>query len=95
MNTVLCTAIAESFDAMCTAIDAGQAPLAIAAKMLEDSWPIIFNGNGYGAEWPIEAEKRGLHIENSNPEAIEVRGSHTRLSPLPNRRPSPLVRAVL
>ena len=46
--------------------------LEVAAKMLEESWPVIFNGNGYGAEWPPEAEKRGLHIQNSNPEAIQV-----------------------
>merc|ERR1719231_617445 len=45
--------------------------LDVAAEMLKEAWPVIFNGNGYGAEWPPEAEKRGLHVQNSNPEAIQ------------------------
>ena len=71
VNTVLCTAIASCFDEMAEAFTDGN-ELEVAAKMLEESWPVIFNGNGYGAEWPPEAEKRGLHIQNSNPEAIQV-----------------------
>ncbi|MDR3766981.1 MAG: glutamine synthetase III, partial [Butyricicoccus sp.] len=31
---------------------------------------IIFNGNGYGAEWPEEAEKRGLLNLKSTPDAL-------------------------
>lgn len=31
---------------------------------------ILFNGNGYSAEWPIEAEKRGLLNLRSTPEAL-------------------------
>ena len=31
---------------------------------------IIFNGNGYGNEWPVEAEKRGLLNLKSTPEAL-------------------------
>src|SRR5699024_5966802 len=31
---------------------------------------IIFNGNGYGEEWPIEAEKRGLLNLKSTPDAL-------------------------
>jgi glutamine synthetase len=42
-----------------------------ARRYLEESWPIIFNGDGYGASWPSQAAQRGLHIENSNPEAIQ------------------------
>jgi len=29
--------------------------------------PIIFNGNGYGEEWKVEAKKRGLDCETSAP----------------------------
>jgi len=71
VNTVLCSAIAEQFDDMCKQIEGGKAPLAIAAEMMKESWNTVFNGNGYSAEWPIEAGKRGLHIQNSNPEAIQ------------------------
>ena len=39
---------------------AGGNPNDIAAKMLEDHWRVIFNGNGYSEEWPIEAGKRGI-----------------------------------
>ena len=31
---------------------------------------ILFNGNGYSTEWPIEAEKRGLLNLRSTPEAL-------------------------
>jgi len=71
VNTVLCTAIAEQFEDMCSQIEAGKAPLAIAAEYITESWNTVFNGNGYGSDWPIEAAKRGLHIQNSNPEAIQ------------------------
>ena len=81
VNTVLCTAIAACFDEMAEAFTDGN-ELEVAAKMLEESWPVIFNGNGYGAEWPPEAEKRGLHIQNSNPEAIQVSSKRSPASKL-------------
>ena len=34
-------------------------------------WRILFNGNGYGAEWVEEAEKRGLKNYRTTPDAIE------------------------
>mmetsp|Transcript_3297 Transcript_3297/g.7131 ORF Transcript_3297/g.7131 Transcript_3297/m.7131 type:complete len:709 (-) Transcript_3297:714-2840(-) len=71
VNTVLCAAIAEQFEDMCKQMDAGKKPLDIAAEYIGESWPTVFNGNGYGADWPVEAGKRGLHIQNSNPEAIQ------------------------
>jgi len=71
VNTVLCSAIAEQFEDMTKQLDAGKKPLAIAADYLTEAWNIVFNGNGYSAEWPVEAAKLGLHIENSNPEAIQ------------------------
>ncbi len=32
---------------------------------------IIFGGNGYGAEWPVEAEKRGLPNLRTTPQVLE------------------------
>lgn len=34
-------------------------------------WRILFNGNGYGAEWIEEAEKRGLSNFRTTPDAME------------------------
>ena len=34
-------------------------------------WKILFDGNGYGDEWKVEAEKRGLHNYKNTPEAME------------------------
>ena len=31
---------------------------------------VIFTGNGYSAEWPVEASKRGLPNLNTTPKAI-------------------------
>jgi len=72
VNTVLCSAIAEAFDSFATAIANGKDPLAVSSEALTEHWNIIFNGNGYGAEWPPEAEKRGLHICNSGVEATQA-----------------------
>merc|ERR1719502_2147728 len=49
INTVLCTAIAESFTAFADQIAAGETPHAVAAAALEEHWKVIFNGNGYSA----------------------------------------------
>ena len=37
---------------------------------IKENQAIIFNGNGYSAEWPAEAEKRGLLNLRSTPEAV-------------------------
>jgi len=60
VNTVLCTIFADAFAKVSTAIEAGEKPGAVAAKLLNDHWKCIFNGNGYSEEWPIEAGKRGV-----------------------------------
>ena len=31
---------------------------------------MIFTGNGYSAEWPVEANKRGLPNLNTTPKAV-------------------------
>ena len=31
---------------------------------------VIFTGNGYSAEWPVEAAKRGLPNLNTTPKAV-------------------------
>jgi len=40
------------------------------AQMYKENRNVIFTGNGYSAEWPVEAEKRGLPNLNTTPKAI-------------------------
>eukprot|EP00667_Euglena_gracilis_P014654 EG_transcript_15187 len=37
---------------------------------LNDHWKVIFNGNGYSADWPEEAVKRGVWRIDSNVDSI-------------------------
>ena len=41
-------------------------------KLIVDSKPIRFNGNGYSREWVEEAERRGLSNVNNVPEALSA-----------------------
>ena len=43
--------------------------MAYIKKTLTDHQHVIFNGDGYSAEWPIEAEKRGLANLRTLPDA--------------------------
>ena len=70
INTVLCTIIAESFKEFADKIAAGESPQKVAAAALEEHWKVIFNGNGYSAEWPEEASKRGVWRIDSGVEAM-------------------------
>jgi len=46
------------------------------AQMYKDNMHVIFTGNGYSAEWPIEAQKRGLPNLNDTPKAIAAWNSN-------------------
>lgn len=63
-NTVLNTIVADSLklfaDELEKADDFQSALHDLLVKTIKDHKKIIFNGNGYGNEWPTEAEKRGL-----------------------------------
>ena len=63
-NTVLSAMMAEAFadaiDALTGAEDLDKAVEEYTLKLMREHERIIFNGNGYSAEWPVEAEKRGL-----------------------------------
>jgi glutamine synthetase len=70
VNTVLATATAESFKLLADAIEAGASPQSVASDTLRDNWRCIFNGDNYSAEWPIEAEKRGVWRIDSGVESM-------------------------
>ena len=63
-NTVLSAMMAEAFadaiDALTGAEDLDKAVEEYTVKLMREHERSIFNGNGYSAEWPVEAEKRGL-----------------------------------
>merc|ERR1719390_32684 len=70
VNVVLCTIWAEAFKNISDRIDAGEDAKKVATELLEKHWRVIFNGNGYSEEWPIEAGKRGVWRIDSGVESI-------------------------
>ena len=73
-NTVINTIVAEVLDEFAeklTGAEDFQATLHDLIKTtIKENQEIIFNGDGYSDEWPIEAEKRGLLNLKSTPDAI-------------------------
>lgn len=53
-----------------TSIDDAQ--LALSKKLLNNSWSVIFNGDGYSHEWVVEAEKRGLPNFKTTADSLAV-----------------------
>lgn len=70
VNTCLAAIAADSFAAFSDAIEAGANPADVAAEALSKHSRVIFNGNGYSEEWPVEAAARGLEQMDSGVEAI-------------------------
>jgi len=63
------TLMACGMSALSDLIEGGMDKRDAVAKLYKDSRPIIFTGNGYSAEWPVEAEKRGLPNLRTTPAA--------------------------
>merc|ERR1712107_446135 len=51
-------------------IEGGMSHRDAVAKLFKDNRHVIFTGNGYSAEWPVEAAKRGLSNLNTTPLAV-------------------------
>ena len=73
-NTILNTAVAKELkgyaDELEGAEDFTSAAIALAKRTIRDHRRVIFNGNGYTAEWEAEAEKRGLPNKKNTPAAL-------------------------
>ena len=73
-NVMLNTAVAQSLmvfaDELEKADDFDAALPELIKRELAAHQRILFNGNGYSAAWPLEAEKRGLMNLRSTPEAL-------------------------
>lgn len=51
-------------------VESGMSLRDAVAQTLKACRPVIFTGNGYSSEWPLEAKKRGLPNLNTTPLAI-------------------------
>ena len=73
-NTILNTAVAKELkgyaDELEGAEDFTSAVIALVKRTIRDHRRVIFNGNGYSAEWEAEAAKRGLPNKKNTPAAL-------------------------
>src|SRR3954453_4580502 len=77
-NIALNVAVAESLDYVATELGKGmeggktvvQAAADVLPKVIKENKRIIFNGNGYSAEWEKEAAKRGLQNFKNTVDAL-------------------------
>ena len=73
-NTILNTAVAKELkgyaDELEGAADFTSAAIALVKRTIRDHRRVIFNGNGYTAEWEEEAARRGLHNKKNTPAAL-------------------------
>jgi glutamine synthetase len=65
------TIMAAGMSALSEKIEGGMPARDAVAEMYKTNRNVIFTGNGYSAEWPVEAEKRGLSNLNTTPKAIK------------------------
>ena len=70
LNTIVAEAFADACDILEKADDFDLAVHDLIKEYLTENQRIIFNGNGYSAEWVAEAERRGLPNIKSMVEAI-------------------------
>eukprot|EP00403_Amphidinium_massartii_P037471 CAMPEP_0178432938 /NCGR_PEP_ID=MMETSP0689_2-20121128/32648_1 /TAXON_ID=160604 /ORGANISM="Amphidinium massartii, Strain CS-259" /LENGTH=693 /DNA_ID=CAMNT_0020054951 /DNA_START=30 /DNA_END=2111 /DNA_ORIENTATION=+ len=64
------TIMAAGMSALSELIEGGMSHRDAVAKIYKDNRQVIFTGNGYSAEWPVEAKKRGLENLNTTPLAV-------------------------
>ena len=73
-NTILNTAVAKELkgyaDELEKADDFTSAAIALVKRTIRDHRRVIFNGNGYTAEWEEEDAKRGLPNKKNTPAAL-------------------------
>jgi len=65
-NTMMASGMAH----LASLIEGGMSTRDAVAQMYKENRNVIFTGNGYSAEWPEEAKKRGLPNLNTTPLAV-------------------------
>ncbi|WP_195279662.1 glutamine synthetase III [Clostridium sp. J1101437_171009_A5] len=71
LNTAVAMVLREFADELEDAPVFDTALSALIRRELAAHRRILFNGNGYGTDWPIEAQRRGLLNLRTTPEALE------------------------
>merc|ERR1712187_365331 len=61
------TVMAAGMSALSGLIEGGMSHRDAVANLYKENRNVIFTGNGYSAEWPAEAQKRGLPNLNTTP----------------------------
>ena len=67
--TVCNTLMAAGMAKVASLIEGGASQKEAVVETLKAARQVIFTGNGYGEEWPIEAKTRGLPNLKTTPEA--------------------------
>lgn len=70
-NTILNTILAEEMGIMAKEIKGGKTPMEVIKEFLSEHRRIIFNGDGYSAEWEAEAARRGLANHKNTVDAMK------------------------
>lgn len=70
-NTILNAMLAQEMTEMADAIEAGKPFEEVVKEFISEHKRIIFNGDGYSAEWEKEAEKRGLPNHKNTVDALK------------------------
>jgi len=66
------TIMASGMSYLASQIEGGKSVRDSVADMYKKNRNVIFTGNGYSSEWPLEASKRGLPNLNTTPKAIKM-----------------------
>ena len=72
---VVNTAVAESLGHLADEIEGGKSVRDAVADTFKEHGRVIFNGDGYSDEWPVEAAKRGLPNLKNTVEAVKTLAS--------------------
>lgn len=70
-NTILNAILAAEMEEMAKAIESGKKPIEVIKEFLAEHKRIIFNGDGYSAEWEEEAQRRGLANNKNTVDAMK------------------------
>ncbi|MEG0367645.1 MAG: glutamine synthetase type III, partial [Coprobacillus sp.] len=70
-NTTLNTILAEEMEQMAAEIESGKDVMQVIKEFLAEHKRVIFNGDGYSAEWEVEAQRRGLPNNKNSVDAMK------------------------
>lgn len=72
VNTVLNMITADAFKCAADMLESGSSKMDVVRSLYGEHSKCVFNGNGYSAEWPVEAGERGVWRIDSGVDAIQV-----------------------